>query len=73
MTIEEGKDEIYMRYRSYKDHKDWKKELVEKLPVKIDIGAVYNISVVCALVDLRFLFHNGVDFHSKQKYGMSIC
>ena len=42
MTIEDGRDEIYMRYRAYADHKEWKKEVVDKCPVKMDIGAVYN-------------------------------
>jgi DNA primase small subunit len=50
LTIEDGKDEIYMRYRSYADDEEWKKELTEKVPVKIDIGAVYNASVLIFIV-----------------------
>ena len=36
------KDDIYVRYKSYKTVKEWKDDL-KKCPYKIDIGALYNI------------------------------
>jgi len=36
------KDDVYVRYLSFADHKELKAELVRKSPHKIDIGAVYN-------------------------------
>ncbi|KFM70940.1 DNA primase small subunit, partial [Stegodyphus mimosarum] len=36
------KDDVYIRYQSFKDEDDMKKEVVQKCPFKIDIGAVYN-------------------------------
>uniref|UniRef100_A0A6G1SQP5 DNA primase n=1 Tax=Aceria tosichella TaxID=561515 RepID=A0A6G1SQP5_9ACAR len=36
--------EIYIRYLAFEDHYDLKKELVRKIPIKIDVGAVYNAS-----------------------------
>ncbi|GJQ11353.1 hypothetical protein GpartN1_g3144.t1 [Galdieria partita] len=35
-------NEIYVRYQSFESAEDLRKNLVQKLPVKIDIGAVYN-------------------------------
>ncbi|EME29595.1 DNA primase small subunit [Galdieria sulphuraria] len=35
-------NEIYVRYQSFESAEDLRKVLVQKLPVKIDIGAVYN-------------------------------
>ena len=37
------KDDIYVRYKSYKNLKEWKDDLKKKCPYKIDIGALYNI------------------------------
>ena len=37
------KDDIYVRYKSYKNLKEWKDDLRRKCPYKIDIGALYNI------------------------------
>lgn len=37
------KDDIYVRYKSYKNVKEWKADLRKKCPYKIDIGALYNI------------------------------
>jgi DNA primase small subunit len=42
MTTESNGEETYIRYRAYLDHKEWKKEVTEKCPVKLDIGAVFN-------------------------------
>lgn len=36
------KDDVYLRYQSFKDEEDMKKEVVQKCPFKIDIGAVYS-------------------------------
>ena len=36
------KDDIYLRFKSYNTWVDWKKDVVEKYPIKIDIGAIYN-------------------------------
>jgi len=37
------KDDIYIRYKSYKNLSEWKVDLKKKCPYKIDIGALYNI------------------------------
>eukprot|EP01084_Bolivina_argentea_P060826 111128_1 len=37
------KDDIYVRYKSYKTMKEFKDDLRRKCPYKIDIGALYNI------------------------------
>ncbi|GFY42971.1 DNA primase small subunit [Trichonephila inaurata madagascariensis] len=36
------KDDVYLRYQSFKDEEDMKKEVIQKCPFKIDIGAVYS-------------------------------
>ncbi|GFV89491.1 DNA primase small subunit [Trichonephila clavipes] len=36
------KDDVYLRYQSFKDVEDMKKEVIQKCPFKIDIGAVYS-------------------------------
>eukprot|EP00485_Elphidium_margaritaceum_P012150 CAMPEP_0202704034 /NCGR_PEP_ID=MMETSP1385-20130828/16791_1 /ASSEMBLY_ACC=CAM_ASM_000861 /TAXON_ID=933848 /ORGANISM="Elphidium margaritaceum" /LENGTH=476 /DNA_ID=CAMNT_0049361975 /DNA_START=31 /DNA_END=1461 /DNA_ORIENTATION=+ len=36
------KDDIYVRYQSYKSLKDWQDDIRKKCPYKIDIGAMYN-------------------------------
>ncbi|CAL1298719.1 unnamed protein product [Larinioides sclopetarius] len=36
------KDDVYLRYQSFKDGEDMKKEVIQKCPHKIDIGAVYS-------------------------------
>ena len=35
-------DDVYIRYLSYEDHLAFKKDLVSKLPHKIDIGAIFS-------------------------------
>jgi DNA primase catalytic subunit len=35
-------DEVYCRYKQYKDPKDLRSGLVADTPIKIDIGAVFN-------------------------------
>lgn len=35
-------NEVYVRYQSFESAEDIRKVLIQKLPVKIDIGAVYN-------------------------------
>ncbi len=37
------KDDIYVRYKSYKNLTEFKADLRRKCPYKIDIGALYNI------------------------------
>ncbi|GIX91375.1 DNA primase small subunit [Caerostris extrusa] len=36
------KDDVYLRYQSFKDEEDMKKEVIQKCPFKIDIGAVFS-------------------------------
>ncbi|GIY17474.1 DNA primase small subunit [Caerostris darwini] len=36
------KDDVYLRYQSFKDEEDLKKEVTQKCPFKIDIGAVFS-------------------------------
>ena len=35
-------EDIYCRYLCFDDSEEFKKELIKKCPIKIDIGAVYN-------------------------------
>ena len=37
------KQEIYCRYECFKNPAELKERLIEKKPIKIDIGAVYNV------------------------------
>lgn len=39
------KGDIYMRFRSYGNFAEWKKEVVKNCPDKMDIGAMYNAAV----------------------------
>jgi DNA primase small subunit len=41
-TINHNGQEIYIRYLSYGSAADFKQDLLEKCPQKIDIGAVYS-------------------------------
>ncbi|XP_057304606.1 DNA primase small subunit-like isoform X1 [Hydractinia symbiolongicarpus] len=36
------KDDVYIRYLSFADVSEFEKELIKRIPYKIDIGAVYN-------------------------------
>ena len=43
-TLEgEMKQEIYCRYECFWNPQELKERLIEKKPIKIDIGAVYNV------------------------------
>jgi DNA primase small subunit len=37
-------DDVYLRYRSYKTEEDFEKNVLAKIPNKIDIGPVYTVS-----------------------------
>lgn len=39
------KSEIYLRYQSFADDQEFKKELIRLNPIKIDIGAVFSAKV----------------------------
>ncbi len=39
-------NDVYLRYRSFKNPTEFKKSVVSKLPNKIDIGPVYTVSVL---------------------------
>ena len=39
------KDDVYIRYLSFGSPDEIEKELMKKVPFKIDIGAVYNYKV----------------------------
>lgn len=39
------KDDVYIRYLSFASPAELEKELMKKVPFKIDIGAVYNYKV----------------------------
>ena len=36
-------NDIYLRFQSYTAEKEWKSSLIEKNPIKIDIGPVYSL------------------------------
>lgn len=36
------KDDVYLRYQTFNDFNEFEKELLKKIPYKIDIGSVYN-------------------------------
>uniref|UniRef100_A0A0G4FUD0 DNA primase n=1 Tax=Chromera velia CCMP2878 TaxID=1169474 RepID=A0A0G4FUD0_9ALVE len=42
---EKGEGEAYCRFRCYRDAHAWRDELIRQVPIKIDIGAVYNVPV----------------------------
>jgi DNA primase small subunit len=39
------KSEIYLRYQSFSDDQEFKKELIKLNPIKLDIGAVFSFKV----------------------------
>lgn len=42
MTIVVGKDEIYKRFLSYKSAREFQAALKNDIPIKMDIGAIYE-------------------------------
>jgi DNA primase small subunit len=39
------KDDVYLRYKSFQDGEEMKKEFLQYVPSKIDIGAIYTTKV----------------------------
>ena len=39
------KDDVYIRFQSFTDQKELEKEIINRCPYKIDIGAVYSLKV----------------------------
>ena len=39
------KGDVYLRYLSFRDAEEFKTELLRLCPVKMDIGAIYNMRV----------------------------
>lgn len=47
--------DIYLRYQSFQDRKEFEDALKTQNPHKIDIGAIYNIKVVCVCVCVEIM------------------
>jgi DNA primase small subunit len=63
-------DEIYCRYQSYKNSEELKKDLVNKTPEKIDIGAVFNFAVnkhIYIYIYIFFMIFEAYYFYSHTK------
>jgi len=69
-------DEIYIRWKSYGDVESFKQDLLSKgenPPVKIDYGAVYNVSVCyCCLYNCAWIKHDAVPGNIASTEGNSI-
>ena len=39
--------DIYMRFMSFANVAEWKKAITDKQPIKLDLGACYNVPVGC--------------------------
>ena len=42
MTLQIGQEEIYKRFLSFKSSKEFQAALVNEIPIKMDIGAIYE-------------------------------
>lgn len=51
-------DDIYVRYRSFANKEEFRQAVLQRCPIKIDIGAVYNAPPT---------MHNSVNFFPKEK------
>ena len=60
------KDDIYLRYQTYSDAAEFEKDLLRRLPFKIDLGGVYNNIVKLIIIFLRF-FQNRKKFNFTAK------
>jgi hypothetical protein len=61
--------DTYIRFQSFSDADEWKKELLRMNPVKIDIGAVYNIKVMVylSLTKIRYRWIHLTQVRSQKK------
>ena len=49
------KDDVYLRYQTFNDSSDFERELLRRVPFKIDIGSIYNQVVCCGYMLTLFM------------------